>query len=172
MAEEALRRIGELYVIEAEVRGRPAEVRCAARQERSKPIVEALHAWLTIQLGRVSGRSTLAEAIRYALRHWQGLVLFLEDGRLELDTNVIERAIRPVALGRKNSLFAGSDGGARHWAIVASLVATAKLNGVEPLAWLTDVLERMVSSRTKAHELEQLLPWAWKAERLAAAVHA
>ena len=85
------------------------------------------------------------------------------------DTNTVERAIRPIALGRKNSLFAGSDGGARHWALVASLVATAKLNGVEPLAWLTDVLERMVSGRTKAHELERLLPWAWKAERLAAA---
>jgi transposase len=165
LAEEALRRIGELYRIEAEIRGRPAEERRTVRQERSKPIVEALHAWLTVQLGRVSGRSTLAEAIRYALRHWTGLVLFLDDGRLELDTNTVERAIRPIALGRKNSLFAGSDGGARHWAIVASLVATAKLNGVEPLAWLTDVLERMVSGRTKANELERLLPWAWKAEQ-------
>ena len=131
-----------------------------------------MHAWLTAQLGRVSGRSTLAEAIRYALRHWQGLVLFLEDGRLELDTNVIERAIRPIALGRKNALFAGSDGGAHHWAVVASLVATAKLNGVEPLAWLTDVLERMVSGRNKANELERLLPWTWKAEQLEAAIHA
>jgi hypothetical protein len=134
--------------------------------------VDALHAWLTAQLGRVSGKSGLAEAIRYALRHWRGLVLFLEDGRVELDTNTIERAIRPIALGRKNALFAGSDGGARHWAIVTSLVATAKLNGVEPLAWLTDVLERMVSGRTKARELERLLPWAWQAERLAAAVNA
>jgi transposase len=165
LAEEALRRIGELYKVEAEIRGRSAEERRATRRERSKPIVEALHAWLTAQLGRVSGKSGLAEAVRYALRHWQGLVLFLEDGRLELDTNSIERAIRPIALGRKNSLFAGSDGGACHWAIVASLVATAKLNGVEPLAWLTDVLERVVSGRTKAHELERLLPWNWKAER-------
>src|SRR5918995_508644 len=172
LAEEALRRIGELYRIEAEIRGRPAEERRTVRQERSEPIVEALHAWLTVQLARVSGRSALAEAIRYALRHWTGLVLFLEDGRIELDTNVIERAIRPIALGRKNALFAGSDGGARHWAIVASLVATAKLNGVEPLAWLTDVLERMVSGRTKAHELERLLPWSWKAKRLEAAVAA
>src|SRR5215218_3944608 len=172
LAEEALRRIGELYRIEAEARGRPAEERRAVRQERGKPLVEALHAWLTVQLGRVSGRSTLAEAIRYALRHWQGLVLFLEDGRLELDTNIIERAIRPIALGRKNSLFAGSDGGARHWAIVASLVATAKLNGVEPQAWLTDVLERMVSGRTKAHQLERLLPWNWQAERIMAAAKA
>jgi transposase len=168
LAEEALRRIGELYAIEAEIRGRPAEERRTVRQERSRPIVEALHAWLTIQLGRVSGRSTLAGAIRYALRHWQGLVLFLEDGRLELDTNTVERTMRSVALGRKNSLFAGSDGGARYWAIVASLVATAKLNGVEPLAWLTDVLERVVSGRTKAQELERLLPWNWKAERPAA----
>jgi transposase len=172
LAEEALRRIGELYAIEAEVRGRPAEERRAARQERSRPLVHALHAWLAAQLGRVSGKSAFAEAIRYALRHWTGLVLFLEDGRLELDTNVIERAIRPIALGRKNALVAGSDGGARHWAMVASLVATAKLNGVEPQAWLTDVLERMVSGRIKAYELERLLPWAWKAERLEAAVHA
>ena len=88
------------------------------------------------------------------------------------DTNTVERAIRPIALGRKNALFAGSDGGARHWAIVASLVATAKLNGVEPLAWLTDVLERVVSGRIKTHELERLLPWTWKAKRLAAAVDA
>jgi transposase len=132
--------------------------------------VDALHAWLSVQLERVSGRSNLAEAIRYALRHWRGLVLFLEDGRLELDTNTVERAIRPIALGRKNALFAGSDGGAHHWAMVASLVATAKLNGVEPLAWLTDVLERMVSGRTKTNELVRLLPWAWKGERLAAAV--
>jgi transposase len=95
----------------------------------------------------------------------------LEDGRLELDTNTVERTIRPIALGRRNALFAGNDGGARHWAIVASLVASAKLNGVEPLAWLTDVLERMVSGRTKAHELERLLPWTWKAEGCAAAVH-
>src|SRR3954466_1940107 len=172
LAAEALRRIGELYKVEAEVRGRPAEERRAIRQERSKPLVDALHAWLTVQLARVSGKSGLAEAIRYALRHWQGLVLFLEDGRLELDTNTVERAIRPIALGRKNSLFAGSDGGARHWATVASLVATAKLNGVEPLAWLTDVLERMVSGRIKARELERLLPWNWKAERLSAVVDA
>ncbi len=94
------------------------------------------------------------------------------DGRLELDNNTIERALRPIALGRKNALFAGSGGGAHHWAIMASLVATAKLNGVEPLAWLTDVLERVVSGRTKAHELERLLPWAWRAEQVAAAVDA
>src|ERR671929_952040 len=172
LAEEALRRIGELYRIETEVRGRTAEERRAVRQERSKPLVDALHAWLTAQLGRVSGKSGLAEAIRYVQRHWQGLVLFLDDGRLELDTNTVERAIRPISLGRKNALFAGSDGGACWWATMASLVATAKLNGVEPQAWLTDVLERVVSGRTKAYELERLLPWARKADELAAAAHA
>src|SRR3954462_8214402 len=109
LAAEALHRIGELYKGEAEVRGRSAEERRTVRQERSRPIVDALHTWVTAQLERVSGKSGLAEAIRYALRHWQGLVLFLDDGRLELDTNVIERAIRPISLGRKNSLFAGSD---------------------------------------------------------------
>src|SRR3954453_18648939 len=97
LAEEALRRIGKLYAIEGEIRGRPAEERRTGRQERSRPLVDALHAWLTAQLERVSGKSGLAEAIRYALRHWSGLVLFLEDGRIELDTNVIERAIRPIA---------------------------------------------------------------------------
>jgi hypothetical protein len=112
--------------------------------------------------GRVSATSDLAGAIRYALRHWPGLTLFLDDGRVEMDSNVVERAIRPVALGRKNALFAGSDGGARHWAIAMTLIQTAKLNGVEPMAWLTDVLERIVSRQTKATELDTLLPWNWK----------
>ena len=88
--------------------------------------------------------------------------MFLDDGRVEMDTNVVERAIRLVALNRKNALFAGSDGGARHWAIAMTLIQTAKLNGVEPMAWLTDVLERVVSRRTKATELDSLLPWNWR----------
>ena len=134
-----------------------------SRQARSRPIVEALHAWLQAQLGpRLRAASDLAKAIRYALRHWPGLTVFLDDGRVEMDTNVVERAIRPVALNRKNALFAGSDGGARHWAIAMTLIQTAKLNGVEPMAWLTDVLERIVSGRTKATELDALLPWNWK----------
>jgi transposase len=121
-----------------------------------------MHSWLTEQLGRLSGRSALAQAIRYALNHWAGLILFLDDGRIELDTNTVERAMRPVALGRKNALFAGADSGGRHWAIVATLIQTAKLNDVDPLAWLTDVLERIVSGRTKRNELHSLLPWIWK----------
>lgn len=162
LAEEALRRIAELYAIEAASRGTPAENRRSVRQQRSRPLVEAMHAWLRQQLERISGRSTLAQAIRYALNHWSGLILYLDDGRLELDTNTVERAMRPVALGRKNALFAGADSGARHWAIVATLIQSAKLNDVEPLAWLTDVLEQIVAGRTKRHELGSLLPWNWK----------
>ncbi len=162
IAAEALARIAKLYEIEAEIRGHPAEHRRTIRQERSQPIVEALHTWLAQQLPRLSGSSPLAEAMRYALRHWSGLILFLDDGRIELDTNVVERGMRPVALARKNALFAGSDGGAEHWASMMTLLTTAKLNGVEPLAWLTDVLQRVVSGRTRQHEIEQLLPWNWR----------
>jgi transposase len=163
IAFEALQQIGRLYAVEAQIRGRPPEERLAARREHSRPIVDALKTWLSAQLERISGKSSLAEAIRYALRHWDGLGLFLDDGRVELDTNVVERATRPIALGKKNSLFAGSDGGAKHWAIVASLISTAKLNAVEPFAYLKDVLERLVAGRTKAHQLDELLPWQWKA---------
>jgi transposase len=167
IAEEALRRIADLYAIEADIRGRTAEQRLDARQEQSRSLVDALHAWFTELLGRLSGRSALAQAVRYALNHWDGLNVFLNDGRAEMDTNTVERAMRPVALGRKNALFAGSDSGGRHWAISATLIQTAKLNGVDPLAWLTEVLERIVSGRTKRNELATLLPWIWKAGRAA-----
>jgi transposase len=165
LAAHLLARIRELYAIEAAIRGYPAKHRQEVRQARSRPIVEALQAWLQEQLPRVSGASDLAKAMRYALHHWPGLVAFLDDGRIEMDTNVVERAIRPHTLTRKNALFAGSDGGARHWAIAMTLIQTAKLNGVEPMAWLTDVLERVVSGRTKAHELDTLLPWNWRQSR-------
>ena len=161
LAAEVLARIRTLYAIEAQIRGQPAEHRRLVRQERSRPIVAALHAWLEDYLPRVSGASDLAMAMRYALRHWSGLVVFLDDGRVEMNSNIVERAIRPIPMTRKAALFAGSDGGARHWAIAMTLIQTAKLNGVEPMAWLTDVLERIVSGRTKAHELHTLLPWAW-----------
>ncbi len=165
LAAEVLVRVRTLYAIEAEIRGHPAEHRRAVRQERSRPIVEALHGWLQDQVKRVSGASDLAIAMRYAIRHWPGLVVFLDDGRVEMDTNVVERAIRPNTLTRKNALFAGSDGGAKHWALAMTLIQTAKLNGVDPLAWLTDVLERVVSGRTKAHEMPTLLPWNWQPSR-------
>ena len=105
------------------------------------------------------------------MRHWQGLSLFLEDGRVEVDFNTVERTIRPIKLGRKNHLFAGSDGGAESWAMIASLIQTAKLNDVEPFAYLRDVLERVVSGKTKANELAALLPWAWKASQAQTAVN-
>ena len=162
LAHEALQRIGALYAIEAEIRGQPAEHREQVRQQNSRPLVEAMHAWLTDLLGRLSGRSALAQAIRYALNHWGGLNRFLDDGRFELDTNIVERAMRPVALGRKNALFAGADSGGKHWAIVATLIQTAKLNNVDPLAWLTDVLKRIVAGQTKRNQLDTLLPWNWK----------
>ncbi len=165
LAEEALRRIAELYTIEAELRGLHAERRRSVRQQRSRSLVEAMRVWLTEQLERISGRSTLAQAMRYALNHWNGLILYLDDGRLELDTNTVERAMRPVALGRKNALFAGADTGGRHWAIVATLIQTAKLNDVDPLAWLTDVLERIVAGHTKRNNLASLLPWNCKAAK-------
>jgi transposase len=162
LAAEVLARIRELYAIEAEIRGQPAEHRRRIRDERSRPIIDALHVWLHDHVDRVSAASDLAKAIRYAIRHWSGLVMFLDDGRVEMDTNVVERAIRPSVLTRKNALFAGSDGGARHWAVAMTLIQSAKLNGVEPMAWLTDVLERIVSGRTKAHQLHTLLPWNWR----------
>jgi transposase len=161
LAADVLARIRELYAIEAEIRGHPAEHRQRVRDERSRPIVEALHGWMREHVDKVSAASDLAKAIRYAIRHWPGLAVFLDDGRVEMDSNVVERAIRPSVLTRKNALFAGSDGGARHWAVAMTLIQTAKLNGVDPMAWLADVLERIVSGRTKASELHTLLPWTW-----------
>ena len=171
IAAEALRRIAELYQIEARIRGRPPDQRAQIRQAESRPLVEAMKPWLEGELARVSAKSTLAEAIRYALRHWKGLSLFLEDGRVEIDSNTVERTIRPIKLGAKNHLFAGSDGGAESWAVIASLIQTAKLNEIEPFAYLRDVLEQIVSGRTKANELSSLLPWAWKASQTRATVN-
>jgi hypothetical protein len=164
LAAEVLTHIAALYAIEAEIRGQLAEYRQQVRQQRSRPIVEALHDWLHVHIDKVSGASDLAIAMRYALRHWPGLIAFLDDGRIEMDSNTVERAIRPHTLTRKNALFAGSDGGARHWAIAMTLIQTAKLSGVDPMAWLTDVLERIVSGRTKANQLITLLPWNWQAQ--------
>jgi transposase len=168
IAAETLRRIADIYAVEAKVRGRAPEHRLAWRRSLSAPLVKSLRAWLEAQLGQVPARSTLADAIRYALGRWKGLTRFLDDGRIELDTNPVERAIRPVALGRKNHLFAGSDGGGHRWAVVCSLIETAKLNGVEPYAYLRDVLERMVDGHPN-NRLDELLPWNWALNHRAAA---
>lgn len=164
IAAEALSRIAALYQVETRIRGWPVDERRASRQEDSRPAIEALAIWLAQQLERVSQKSGLAEAIRYAQRHWTGLLRYLDDGRLEIDTNTVERSIRPIALGRKNSLFAGSDGGARHWAIIASLIQTARLNDVEPVAYLTGVLTKL-APRPADEQLDNLLPWNWAADR-------
>jgi transposase len=158
IAEEALRRIGQLYAVEAEINGLDPEQRRAVRQERARPVVEELFPWLEGQLRHLAGKSRLAQAIRYALKHRDGLRRYLDDGRVEIDSNVVERAIRPVALNRKNALFAGSDTGAEHWAVLASLIETAKLNGINPHDYLTDVLERIVAGHRQSR-IDELLPW-------------
>jgi transposase len=160
IASEALVRIADLYRIEGDIRGRSAEERHAIRQERTRPLVEALQPWLREKLSLISQKTKLAEAIRYALSRWAGLCLFLDDGRVEIDNNAVERAIRPIALNRKNALFAGSDGGAQHWAVIASLIETCKLLDVEPHGYLADVITRIVSGHPQSR-LDDLLPWAY-----------
>jgi transposase len=160
IAAEALVRIGELYRVEAEIRGSPPEARRAARQARSKPIVQGLKPWLETSLAGVSKGSPIGAAIRYGLKHWDGLVLFVDDGRIEIDSNIVERAIRPIALNRKNALFAGHDQGAANWAMLASLIETCKLNGVDPLAWMTETLTKLVNL-WPATRIDELMPWAY-----------
>ena len=162
IASEALQRIGELYAVEHDIRGRPADERRSVRQARSQPVIEALELWLRAKLEIISQKGKLAEAIRYALSRWDGLSRFLDDGRVELDSNVVERAIRPLALNRKNALFAGSDAGGQHWAVLASLVETCKLNAVEPQAYLADVLTRLVNHHPNSR-IDELLPWSYVA---------
>jgi transposase len=158
IAEEALTRIGKLYEIDADIRGRSADERRAERQARSKPIIDDLKPWLEQQLRRVSRGAPIAKDIRYGLGHWDGLTRFLDDGRIELDTNTVERSIRPIALNRKNALFAGSDEGGVNWAIIASLLETCKLNDVNPHAWLSDTLTKLVN-RWPASRIDDLMPW-------------
>jgi transposase len=162
IASEALKRIAELYAVEAECRGRNADERRALRQEKSRLILDALEPWLQNKLSLISQKTKLAEAIRYALSHWQGLTRFLDDGRIEIDSNVVERSIRPIALNRKNALFAGSDGGGEHWAVIASLIETCKLSNVEPQTYLADVITRIVNGHPNS-QINELLPWAYPA---------
>jgi transposase len=167
IASEALKRIAEFYAIEKDIRGRSAEERRLVRQQKSQPLANAFEQWLRAKLGLISQKGKLAEAIRYALSRWEGLTRFIDDGRIELDNNAVERSIRPIALNRKNALFAGSDGGAEHWAAIASLIETCKLNDIDPLAYLTDVLTKIVNSHLNS-EIDQLLPWAYRRQDLKA----
>ncbi|MCW3477933.1 IS66 family transposase, partial [Limobrevibacterium gyesilva] len=146
--------------------------RVAVHQAETKPLMAAFWSWLMARLEEISAKSSLAKAIRYTLNHWAGLTVFLADGRVEAGNNTVERSIRPIPLGRKNALFAGSHRGGERWAVLASLINTAKLHGIDPQTYLADVLERIVSGRTKANALRALLPWIWKIERVAPAVAA
>jgi transposase len=163
IAAEALERIAKLYAIEATIRGKDPDARRAVRQAETKPRLEALHAWFADQLRRVSAKSVIAAAFRYAFNHWEGLARFLDDGRIELDTNAVERSMRPIALSRKNALFAGHDEGAIHWACIASLIETCKLNAVDPQAYLSDVITKIVNGHPNSR-IDELLPWAYAAK--------
>jgi transposase len=160
IAAEALRRIAELYAIEATIRGHAAVVRQSMRQSRSLPMVMAMKSWLQMQFAQIPPRGGLADAIRYALSRWDAFCCFFHDGRIELDTNTVERAIRPVALGCKNRLFAGSDGGANRWATVCSLITTAQAQRRRTLCLLHRRARTYVSGHP-ASRLDELLPWNW-----------
>jgi hypothetical protein len=160
IATEVLVRIAALYAIEDEIRGGSPDERTDIRQARSKPLVDKLETWLNEQLARVSKGSEIAKEIRYGLNHWTGLCRFLDDGRIEIDSNTVERSMRPIALSRKNALFAGSDEGAQNWAAIASLIETCKLNAVNPHAWLSDTLTKLVN-RWPASRIDELMPWAF-----------
>jgi transposase len=158
IAEEALLRYAALYHIESDLRGCPPDLRLRVRQERSLPLMDDFESWLKQKQTLISGKSELAKAIRYMLGRSASLRLFLTDGRVEMDQSTVERAIRPQKLTVKNALFAGSDGGARHWAIVATLIETAKMCGVEPFAYLKDVLTRITAGHT-INKIAELAPW-------------
>jgi transposase len=166
VSAEALQRFGAIYAIEARIRGSSAEERLRVRQAETQKLFDALKPWLLDRLAEISVKSTLAKAIRYTLGHWSGLGLFLTDGRVEVDNNTVERTIRPISLGRKNALFAGSAGGGESWAILASVINTAKLHELDPQTYLADVLERIVCGQTKINAMSELLPWHWKAKQV------
>jgi transposase len=162
VAKEVLERIAALYAIEEEIRGRSAEERRKVRTERSKPLLESMKKWFEETLGKLSRKSDTTRAIRYALERWEALMLFCEDGRLEIDNNAAERSLRAVVLGRKNYLFAGSDAGGERAAAIYGLIGTAKLNGLNPEAYLREVLSRMADH--PINRIEDLLPWNLAAE--------
>ena len=147
-----------LYAIEGEVRGASANQRQRIRHERSRVVVDDLHQYLEVKNAQVSAKSKLGEAIRYALTRWHGLTQFINDGRIDLDNNSVERSIRPLALSRKNALFAGSDEGGDNWAVIATLIENCKLGSINPHSWLTDTLAKLANGHP-ANRLDELMPW-------------
>jgi transposase len=159
IAREALDRIGALYDIERDIVGKPAEIRQAARQKHAGPKIEAFRVWAEQQMTRIPGKGDLAKAFRYGLSRWPSFCLFLEDGRVGIDNNPAERALRPIGIGRKNWLFAGADTGAETLARAMTIIETAKMNGLDPQAYIADVLARIHDH--KINRLDELLPWNW-----------
>jgi hypothetical protein len=159
-AREALDKIARLFAIEADIRGKSPRGRSDARQRNSAPILAELKAFVDGTLAKISGKSALAGAIRYATSRWKDLTRFVDDGRLEMSNNAAERAIRPLALGRKNYLFAGSDAGGQGAALMYTLIETAKMNDVDPEAWLADVISRIADH--PINRIDELLPWNWR----------
>jgi transposase len=157
VAADVLRHVASLYAIEDEIRGLSADERRDARDQRSRPIVDDLHKFLEARGRQVSAKSRLGEAIRYTLPRWDGLIRFLDDGRIDLDNNAVERAIRPLALNRKNALFAGSDEGGDNWAVIATLIENCKLNDINPHTWLTATLTSLANGHP-ASRIDELLP--------------
>ena len=157
IAQEGLARIQALYRIEKDLRGLPADQRHDARQDRSKPLIDAFELWLAQNRARVSAKAPTGEALKYIAKYWDGLSLFLDDGCIELDTNAVERTIRPIALNRKNALFAGHDARAQNWAVIASLIEACKLTRVEPHVYLSGVLTAIASGH-KQTDINLLLP--------------
>lgn len=167
IAIEAVARIDMLFAVEREINGRTAAERLAIRQERLRPVVDDLQVWLIEQRAKLSPRSELAKAITYSLKRWDALTRFLDDGRICMTNNAAERALRGVALGRANWTFAGSDRGAERAAAIYTLIATCKLNGVDPQAWLADVLARLPDH--PARRIDDLMPWNWRTQLIAKA---
>jgi transposase len=161
IAAEGLRRIAEFYAIEADIRGISPGQRLSARQARTAPLVAAFGEWLQAQRRKISGKSRLGEKLAYIHNHWDGLQTFLTDGRVEIDSNRVENLIRPIALNRKNALFAGHDEGGIAWGRIASLIETCKINGVEPFAYLKATLTAIANGHPQSR-LDDLLPWNFK----------
>jgi len=165
IAQAALLRIRTLYEIEAEIQDDPPERKARIRSQRAGPLLESFHAWLTEVQMQVAAKSAIAKAIGYALKRWQALTLYLQEGQLGIDNNPVERALRGVAIGRKNFLFAGNDAGGERAAAFYTLIETCKLNGVEPFDYLCDVLEKLPTWPN--NRLHELLPWNWKSSTIA-----
>ena len=164
LAIEAVRRIDELFAIEREINGLPPDQRLAVRTQRSRVLVDELEQWMRRERRKLSSRNPIAKAMDYSLKRWAALTRFLDDGRICMTNNAAERAVRGIALGRKNWTFAGSDSGGHRAAAIYTLIETCKLNDVDPRAWLADVLARIADH--PARRIAQLLPWNWKAAQV------